>query len=91
MPPKNKKKEPDNETLTRIAIVSADRLALLPHSEQSLLHVQFDVALNSYCRQRYGAFDAELEEAAPAVHAEGNVLEGSLNGLTCMPWSFSSK
>lgn len=27
MPPKNKKKEVDNETLTRIAIVSADRFA----------------------------------------------------------------
>ena len=25
MPPKNKKQDPDNETLTRIAIVSADR------------------------------------------------------------------
>ena len=31
MPPKNKKKEADNETLTRIAIVSADRCACLFH------------------------------------------------------------
>ena len=38
MPPKNKKKEPDNETLTRIAIVSSDR-CVSEHDNSGLLYL----------------------------------------------------